>query len=167
MRKPRPCWIERWPLRACGGTDDRFLSSVKRPCLARRDRVEKAASEWGGQFWPQPASAGLRCCPALLHRRLCYRGPFLQHTGLVGGFPTKAILAAAEVSERGGLAIDGPAQLQVVDNPARRKLEILAHQFGETRVGNHARAEGVHIDRNRFGHADGVSQLHFAAGGEP
>ena len=37
------------------------------PVLLRRstalDRVEKAPVKWGGQFWPQPASAGPRCCP--------------------------------------------------------------------------------------------------------
>src|ERR1017187_1343700 len=38
------------------------VNTAKR--LSPRDRVERAPAEWGGQFWPQPALAGFRCCPA-------------------------------------------------------------------------------------------------------
>src|ERR1017187_1485442 len=47
----------------------RSVFVVCRPAAVQRgiDRVEKAATEWGGQFWPQPASAGFPCCPARRH----------------------------------------------------------------------------------------------------
>src|ERR1035441_4553637 len=54
---------------------------VCRPAAVQRciDRVEKAATEWGGQFWPQPASAGFPCCPAgdiqAPHFFMKFRGP--------------------------------------------------------------------------------------------
>src|ERR1039458_3025601 len=41
-----------------------FCPAAVQRCI---DRVEKAATEWGGQFWPQPASAGFPCCPARRH----------------------------------------------------------------------------------------------------
>src|ERR1022692_1293937 len=55
------------------------VNTAKR--LSPRDRVERAPAVWGGQFWPQPALAGFRCCPArpatsrLPHSFMKFRGP--------------------------------------------------------------------------------------------
>src|ERR1035438_3447825 len=48
-----PSWDRPSPFVACR------LGKTRQP-----DRVEKAPAKWGGQFWPQPALAGFRCCPA-------------------------------------------------------------------------------------------------------
>ena len=65
------------------------MSSVRRPCIVEADRVEKPPTEWGGQFWPQPALAGFPCCPArpgdiqappLFHEILRAAGPLQQTT---------------------------------------------------------------------------------------
>src|ERR1035438_7371175 len=196
MRRPRRCWIERdrwWGSQSW--LQDGFRAGLDALESASAGRIA-CPTFWSCYFIPDFSVRQtwwrlvlkqriwnehelVRTCPAhgceaaaakfrrpLLHRRLRHRCLLLERTGLIRSFPTERILAAAEVSERGGLAIDGAAQLQVVDDAARRQLEILAHQFRKTRVGNHAGAEGVHVDRNRFGHADGIGQLHFAAGGQ-
>src|ERR1017187_5471602 len=47
-------------LRAANGNQ---LRRVATPGGLTGDRKSRVPTEWGGQFWPQPALAGFRCCP--------------------------------------------------------------------------------------------------------
>src|SRR6185369_15988027 len=53
-----------------------------------------------------------------------------QRLGFVGLLPGEVRFVAAEVAVRGGLLEDRAAQLERVDDAARRHLEMLAHQLG-------------------------------------
>ena len=63
----------------------------------------------------------------------------------------------------GGLAVDGPAQVEVADDGAGAQVEVLAHQAGDLLIGDLAGAEGLNVDGEWAGHADGVGHLNFAA----
>src|SRR5687768_12910014 len=60
-----------------------------------------------------------------LHQRRGLGGA-LQRGGLVGLLPGELRPLAAEVAVAGRLAVDRPAQLQRLDDAARRQLEVLA-----------------------------------------
>ena len=66
----------------------------------------------------------------------------------------------------GGLAVDRPAQVEVLDDARRGQREVLADQLGDLRVGDLAGAVGVDVDADRLGDADGVGELHLAALGQ-
>ena len=83
--------------------------------------------------------------------------------GFVGALPGESWLGAAEVAVGRGRPVDRAAQVEAFDDAARRQRENGADQIGHALVGNGAGAETVDHDRNRLGHADGVSQLHFRA----
>src|SRR6185369_6365304 len=83
-------------------------------------------------------------------------GGLLQRFRLIGGFPREGVFVAAEVAERGGLAVDRAAQVQRIDDTARGEQEVLADQVRETVVGDRAGAEGVDRHRDGLGDADGV-----------
>ena len=86
--------------------------------------------------------------------------------GLVGLFPGELRLVAAEVAAGGRLAIDRPAQVEVLDDARRREREDFADQLAEPRVVDLAGAFGVDVDAHRLGNADRVGELHFAAVGQ-
>src|SRR5262245_54276822 len=67
---------------------------------------------------------------------------------------------------RRGLPVDRPAQLQRLNNPLGRELEVFAHQLFQFLFADPAGAEGVHQDADRLGYSDGVGQLDFAAVGQ-
>src|SRR5439155_27039002 len=57
-----------------------------------------------------------------------------QRGGFVGLFPAKPAVGAhdsAEVAVAGGLLVDRPQQVQVLDDAARREGEVFLHQFGD------------------------------------
>ena len=54
-----------------------------------------------------------------------------QGLGLVGLLPGKARQLAAEVAVAGRFAVDRPAQVERLDDAARRQLEVLADQLGD------------------------------------
>src|SRR6266850_2964218 len=72
----------------------------------------------------------------------------------IGALPGEVGLRAAEVPIGGRLLVDGPAQVEVLDDARRREVEVAADQLLELRVRHLARAERVHHDRDRIGHAD-------------
>src|SRR5215831_16393481 len=57
-----------------------------------------------------------------------------EQPGLVGPLPRERRLSAAEMSVGRGLPIDRPPQAQVVDEPLRRQIEVLAHEVRELLV---------------------------------
>jgi hypothetical protein len=66
--------------------------------------------------------------------------------GLVGGLPGELRLGAAEVAVGRGLLVDGPAQVQALDNALGREREVLADQLGELGFAQLAGAEGFDED---------------------
>lgn len=79
-----------------------------------------------------------------------------QQLGFVGLLPGELGQLAAEVPVIGGLAVDGAAQVEVANDGAGAQVEVLAHQRGDLLIGDDAGAEGLHINRERARHANGV-----------
>ena len=93
-------------------------------------------------------------------------GGLAQRLGLVGPLPGELGLGAAEVAAAGGLAVDRPAQVEVLDDPRGGQREVPADQLGDLVVGDLAGALGVDVDAHGLGDADGVGELHLAAVGQ-
>ena len=84
----------------------------------------------------------------------------------VRALPGQIQIRAAEMAVgRGGL-IDGPAQIQPLDDGGRAQVEAAAHQLGELPVGELAGAIGLCQHGDGLGHADGVGQLDLALPGQ-
>src|SRR6266850_515023 len=82
-------------------------------------------------------------------------GVRLERRRFVGPLPRELRLGAAEMAERGRLLVDRPAQIQLVDDPARRELEVRADDPGDLFLRDPASAFRVHHDRDRIRDADG------------
>ena len=95
--------------------------------------------------------------------RLCLGDGCAQGVDAVGVLPADAELLAAHVAVGGELAIDRTGQLEVADDGRRAQVKHLLHGRGDLRVRHGARALRVDEHAHRFGHADGVGQLHEAA----
>src|SRR5690606_8894570 len=80
--------------------------------------------------------------------------------------PGQIQVVAAEVAVSGGLAVNGPAQVQVTDDRAGAQIEVFRDQAGDLLIRNYTGAEGLHIDAQRMGDADGVCDLDLAALGK-
>src|SRR5271166_5394361 len=96
-------------------------------------------------------------CNRLAHARITG-----QLRRFVGQFPREIGIAAPEVSIRRGLAVDRPPQIERIDNPLGRQLEMGAYQIRKNRRLDLARPERLHQHAHRVGHPDGICQLHFA-----
>src|SRR5580765_8905436 len=84
----------------------------------------------------------------------------LERRCLIGALPRELGLGAAEMAERSRLLVDGPAQVELFHDAARRQLELLSHQLGDLLFRNPAGALCVDHDRHRIGDADRVRELH-------
>ena len=82
-------------------------------------------------------------------------------------FPGHAQILPAHMAIGGQLAIDGPAQVQLIDDSGGAEVEHLLHRRGELVVRHHAGAGGIHHHGYGSGHADGVGQLDLTALGQP
>src|SRR5688500_7435382 len=90
--------------------------------------------------------------------------------GLVGPLPGEcAVLlrGPAEVAVAGGGLVDGPEQVQVLDDPAGGEREVLLDELGDVVLVHQGRALGADGDADRVGHADRVGELHLGTLGEP
>ena len=87
-------------------------------------------------------------------------GLFCQGGCLVSGFPGEIGLAAAEVSVRCGLPVDGAAQVEALDDALGGEGEVLADQLGQLGFADLAGAECLNADADRLGHA-AVSYTHL------
>src|SRR5436305_5397612 len=72
----------------------------------------------------------------------------------VGVLPTEIRVVASEMAVGGGLAVDRPAQVEVLDDAARRQRELLADQALDLPVRDGAGAERVDVHRDRLDDAD-------------
>src|SRR5437667_2921439 len=90
-----------------------------------------------------------------------------QGLDLVRPLPGELVLVAAEVPVGRRLLVDGPAQVQVLDDALGGEGEDLPDGVGQTGLLDLARAHGVHHDRYRIRDADGVGHLQLEAVGQP
>ncbi len=65
------------------------------------------------------------------------------------------------------LPIDRLAQIQIADDRPGAQVKVFADQPGDLLVADLARAERLHVDRERVRHADGVCHLDLAAVRQP
>src|SRR5947208_3048615 len=77
----------------------------------------------------------------------------------IGPLPGERGLRASEMSVRRRLLVDGPAQVQVLDDPGRGEVEVTADELLEDRVRDLARPERLDHDRHGVGDADRVRDL--------
>src|SRR5439155_2455792 len=87
-----------------------------------------------------------------------------EGVGAVGLFPGEAL--APEVAVRGGLLVDRPAQVEVLDDRGRPEVEHLAHHVFEPLRVDLCRSERLDGQRHRVGLADGVGDLQLQAVGQ-
>src|SRR5208283_542879 len=98
--------------------------------------------------------------------RLAYSGVARQLRGFVGRFPGKIRIAASKMPVSRRLFVNRTPQVEGLDNPPRRQLEVRPNQIWYDSGVNFLGGERIHSKADRLGHADGVSELHFAAVGE-
>jgi len=84
----------------------------------------------------------------------------------VGALPGEVGLVAAKVAISGGLAVDRAQQVEHLDDAFGAQVKVLGDQSGQLVVGDHACAFGVHRDVHGACHANGVSHLDLALGGQ-
>src|SRR5437879_4293725 len=77
-------------------------------------------------------------------------GGFAERFGSVRTLPGKCRLAAAKVAISSRGTIDGPPQVQALDDAARRELKYGADQIRHLLIRNDARFEGVDHDGDRL-----------------
>lgn len=85
---------------------------------------------------------------------------------LSGGLPGEVGVVATEVAARGGLLVDGAAEVEVAGEDTGAQVEVLQDNGEDLRVGAGASAVGVDVDREGLGHTDGVGDLDQGAGSE-
>src|SRR4051794_24832530 len=91
---------------AAGGS----VSRMKMAPAARRATGARSAGR--SRFTRRPRGARLET------------GVGAQRARLVRPFPGELGLGAAEVAKRGRLPVDGPSQIEALDDSARRQLEV-------------------------------------------
>src|SRR5260370_4554330 len=93
-------------------------------------------------------------------------GCLAKRLGFVRTLPGKRRLAAAKMPVSSRWTIDGPSQVQTLDDAARRELKHGANQIGHLFVRDRTGVEGVDHNRDRLGYSDRVGELHLGAAGE-
>src|ERR1700678_2455220 len=86
-----------------------------------------------------------------------YQAGLLGQGGcLVGCFPGEVRFGAAEVAVGGGLAVDGAAEVEALDDSFWSQGEVFADEFGQLGFAYFAGAEGFDADADGLGDADSV-----------
>src|SRR5450755_747610 len=107
--------------------------------------------------------------PGLLTPRLCglaQASVARQLRRLAGCFPGEIRVIASKVAVGRGLAVNRPAQVERFNDALGRQFEIRPHQILNDGGLDFAGAEGIDPNADRFGHTDGVGELHFATVGQ-
>src|SRR5260370_33820400 len=92
-------------------------------------------------------------------------GCLAKRLGFVRTLPGKRRLAAAKMPVSSRWTIDGPSQVQTLDDAARRELKHGANQIGNLFVRDRTGVEGVDHNRDRLGYSDRVGGLPLGAAG--
>src|SRR6185436_13827973 len=110
------------------GTDDAADGSLGLGRAARAAALRLAAAAAGRRLRAvavAPVAVAGRRARA---RRLRLAHGRLQRLGLVGALPVEVRVRAPEVTVVGGLLVDGPQQVQLLDQRARAAVERRAHR---------------------------------------
>ncbi len=91
---------------------------------------------------------------------------FLQVRHAVQPFPGEVRVVAAEVTVRRRLGVDGPLEVQCVNDGARTEVEQFVDRFTDAGRVNGLRAEGLNVRSDRACLADGVGNLDLGALGQ-
>src|SRR5260370_39766081 len=94
-------------------------------------------------------------------------GCLAKRLGFVRTLPGKRRLAAAKMPVSSRWTIDGPSQVQTLDDAARRELKHGANQIGNLFVRDRTGVEGVDHNRDRLGYSHRVGALHPGAARAP
>src|SRR5260370_22965824 len=84
-----------------------------------------------------------------------------ESIGAVRALPGESGAAATEMAIGGGGLVNRTAQVESFNDGLGRHREKFTDQRGDFFLGHHSNAECLRHDGDRFGDADGVSQLHF------
>src|SRR5580704_12586305 len=87
--------------------------------------------------------------------------------GFVLGFPTETWFGSAKMPECRRQTVNRPAQFQVIDHPLWSERKLFTNQLHQTLFLHYSGSKSMDHHRDRLGHADRISQLHFAAGSQP
>src|SRR5262249_26250754 len=88
---------------------------------------------------------------------------FPERVLLVRALPGELLLRPTEVPVGRGLLVDGPEQVEVLDDLPRLETEGAADRLRDALLGNLRGPEGLHHHRDRVRHADRVADLDLAA----
>src|SRR5579863_1359590 len=112
---------------------------------------------------PNAFPAILFSCRVNGFTNFAYTGIAAQLGRFIRTFPGEIRIGPPEVPISRRLLEDGTAQIERSDNALRGQVEMGAYQFLQLFRTRLAGAESIHQHADRFGHADGISHLHFAA----
>src|SRR5260370_32009701 len=93
-------------------------------------------------------------------------GCLAKRLSFVRTLPGKRRLAAAKMPVSSRWTIEGPSQVQTLDDAARRELKHGANQIGNLFVRDRTGVEGVDHNRDRLGYSDPDGQLHPRPAGQ-
>src|SRR5437867_7345509 len=94
-------------------------------------------------------------------------GGLAQVHSAFGLLPGELLLGAAEMTVSCGFLVNGPSQVQMLDDPARGEIEGRADDLLYLLVRHFTRAEGIHHNRDRFGDPNRIGDLDLGAIGDP
>src|ERR1700691_5443459 len=86
-----------------------------------------------------------------------------QRIRLVGTLPGELLFLTAKMAVGRRFLINRPCEVQHLAQSEGGEIEMRAHDLRQARVRHFPGAESLHHDRGRFGDADGVGDLDFAA----
>src|ERR1700694_3726998 len=89
-----------------------------------------------------------------------------EQVRLVGPFPRKVDVGAAEVPIGCRLLVDRATQLQLPDDLQRAQVEVLLHQLLDLGDRDALRPKGLDENRDRLAHADRIGDLDLAVAGQ-
>src|SRR5262249_26177344 len=94
-----------------------------------------------------------------------FRRSFLQIRSAVGLFPSKLSIfrSPAEVTVGSGGAIDGPLEIEDLNNTLWTKIETVLYKPGDFRLGNYSGPESIDEDRYGLRDTNDIGQLYFTA----
>src|SRR5215472_16864163 len=93
-------------------------------------------------------------------------GCTLEGVSFICRFPGERGFVSSKVPESRRLLINGPAEIQVLNDSFGSQREVGTNEFGHLLFRNYAGAKGVDHDRDRIRDADRISELNFGALGE-
>src|SRR5690606_41442887 len=97
-----------------------------------------------------------------LHDALPIFGDVGALPGGVGGAPR-----GPEGAVGGGRSVDGPQEVQALDDGPGTEVEVVLDELGELVRVDDGGAERVDVHGERLGRPDGVGELELAAAGQP